>query len=305
MPHCGQIYSLHDPDTGELRYIGKTTTTLTKRLKGHLREAARSRTHKSNWILSLSCLPEIRHLCFANTLEELAAAEVREIARAKTEGCRLVNMTAGGDGGSVKGAKRSQETRDRLRENARRPENIQRLRDMSKIPFSPEHIQRLVDSHLNKKPTSEAVEKTASFHRGRMRSQETRTKISESLRGKSLSDTTREALRSASLGKKQSIEARVRRSATKNGREKALTANDLVEIVRRAEDENHRSLAEEFRIAEKYVTLLRGAGSSFSDPFDQTAREREFGFCPVCGRRLVLRKDGSLSAHPKKKACST
>ena len=48
------IYSLSDPNTGEIRYVGKTYNQLRKRLYSHLNECKTgNKSHKINWIKSL------------------------------------------------------------------------------------------------------------------------------------------------------------------------------------------------------------------------------------------------------------
>ena len=49
-----KIYSLNDPDTLEIKYIGKTVQKLEKRLSGHITKAKYNRTtHCSCWIYKL------------------------------------------------------------------------------------------------------------------------------------------------------------------------------------------------------------------------------------------------------------
>lgn len=49
-----KIYSLNDPDTLEIKYIGKTVQKLSKRLSGHITKAKYNRTtHCSCWIYGL------------------------------------------------------------------------------------------------------------------------------------------------------------------------------------------------------------------------------------------------------------
>lgn len=47
-----KIYSLNDPDTLQIRYIGKTVNSLKKRLSGHITWAKypRNKTHIANWV---------------------------------------------------------------------------------------------------------------------------------------------------------------------------------------------------------------------------------------------------------------
>jgi hypothetical protein len=47
------IYSLNDPITNEIRYIGKTIQPLKNRLKCHLHPNKNDKTHRANWILNL------------------------------------------------------------------------------------------------------------------------------------------------------------------------------------------------------------------------------------------------------------
>jgi hypothetical protein len=48
-----RIYGLCDPATGEVRYVGKTTSSLRARLSRHLRETTRTNTRNGRWLASL------------------------------------------------------------------------------------------------------------------------------------------------------------------------------------------------------------------------------------------------------------
>jgi hypothetical protein len=89
----GVIYGLCDPDTGEVRYVGKTVGDPKFRLKCHLADRGRSR--KANWIRSLPGPPTIRVL--EDDPADLDEAERRWIAELPN----LTNLTAGGDGGDT------------------------------------------------------------------------------------------------------------------------------------------------------------------------------------------------------------
>lgn len=94
-----KIYGLFDPETKELRYIGKTQARLSSRLAHHIWRA--SNTHKKQWILKLlrsGQKPEIDIIEECETNEELIKAEMHHIAQFKSIGCRLVNHTEGGEG---------------------------------------------------------------------------------------------------------------------------------------------------------------------------------------------------------------
>lgn len=47
------IYKLTDPNTSEVRYIGKTGSSLNRRLQQHIYRSAELRNHKDYWIQSL------------------------------------------------------------------------------------------------------------------------------------------------------------------------------------------------------------------------------------------------------------
>jgi hypothetical protein len=109
------VYSLCDPDTGEIRYVGITVkSSLRKRLGQHCAE--RKPSHKQHWIASLRASgrkPVIE------LLEKIDFSEDREwkecekfwISYLKFIGVRLTNNSPGGIGRGVV----SDETREKLR----------------------------------------------------------------------------------------------------------------------------------------------------------------------------------------------
>src|ERR1035437_5521808 len=91
------IYALLHPDTEEIRYIGQTINTLTRRLSQHISDAKRNQSvYKSNWINSLSGVPPKILPLEIDPPEGLDLAEIRWIAKGRSEGWRLTNN---GDGG--------------------------------------------------------------------------------------------------------------------------------------------------------------------------------------------------------------
>lgn len=111
------IYVLCEPESGEIRYVGKTVSNIRTRFFGHLSEARRNRihTHKTNWVrsvLSRGCLPLIQPI--GEVGGDGYGEEQSWIKYGLAEGWRLVNSTDGGKG--TTGAKLSDETHRKISE---------------------------------------------------------------------------------------------------------------------------------------------------------------------------------------------
>jgi len=96
------IYGLVDPRSGQLRYVGLHAGDLTKRLREHLCLARKGRKiYVYDWIrqvLSAGLNPGIVELEACGSEAEMREAEVWHIAYWRSLGCRLTNLTAGGEG---------------------------------------------------------------------------------------------------------------------------------------------------------------------------------------------------------------
>ncbi len=94
------IYGIFDPTNNELRYIGKTSIGL-QRFRDHLSERElKNKTYKSNWLkglLSKGLVPRFEIIEEAPK-EQLEALEIFYISYFKFLGCRLTNLTKGGEG---------------------------------------------------------------------------------------------------------------------------------------------------------------------------------------------------------------
>jgi predicted GIY-YIG superfamily endonuclease len=93
------IYALLDPDTEEVRYIGKTND-LNKRMSGHCTVNRNPKTHKARWINKLIAQGKTPKMlvieeCNEDTWEE---AECRWIAHYRTVNNKLTNIADGGRG---------------------------------------------------------------------------------------------------------------------------------------------------------------------------------------------------------------
>ncbi len=94
------IYTLSDPVTNQVRYIGKTNH-LGKRLWSHLH--SKDRSHKTSWIKSLKGLDPVMEILEEYIDEkESYSAEMYWIGQFKVWGFNLVNLTSGGEGASSK-----------------------------------------------------------------------------------------------------------------------------------------------------------------------------------------------------------
>jgi len=105
----GFLYTLKDPrhsDTDKsnhIRYIGITTKTLNERFKGHIAQSKLSKRKSSyccNWIRQLAQDGQIPIMELLEEVpdEYLKEREIQRIQEYRDSGCRLTNITAGGDG---------------------------------------------------------------------------------------------------------------------------------------------------------------------------------------------------------------
>lgn len=92
------IYSLADPATGEVRYIGKANNAK-RRLASHIRDSRRRHTPVCCWLRKLTQDGALPTLTVVETVASDAwkEAERRHIAEAKASGVRLLNLAEGGD----------------------------------------------------------------------------------------------------------------------------------------------------------------------------------------------------------------
>ena len=97
-----KIYTLSNPITGDVRYIGKTIHKLSERLNGHIKEATKNKnnSYKNNWINSLLKAGIQPIISLIDEVEENNWQLIEEywISQFKTWGFKLTNLTDGGDG---------------------------------------------------------------------------------------------------------------------------------------------------------------------------------------------------------------
>lgn len=113
------IYSLNDPRSGDIRYIGKTKRDLHNRLNKHIQYSKSHKLHVSNWIrqlINIDLKPTINIIEICNE-ENWIEREVFYIKYYRENGCDLTNLTNGGDGlsGYKKiGKPHTQEAKDKI-----------------------------------------------------------------------------------------------------------------------------------------------------------------------------------------------
>lgn len=144
------IYTLNDPTTGAVRYVGKTTLGLKKRLGLHLAHANRNRTHSAAWIRSLKRQgqkPIIEELDLVSDDENWEEVERYWINFYRSLGYRLTNHSTGGSGGAA-GLPRSTEWATKIGEANRGSRNgmakltEQQVKEIRVLLASGKYLQR-------------------------------------------------------------------------------------------------------------------------------------------------------------------
>ena len=93
------IYTLTDPRTNEVRYVGKANN-VSQRYKAHLNRARKHQIHKKNWIelLKREGLKPIIEVVEVVPINEWIFWEKYWISQFRVWGFNLINYTNGGDG---------------------------------------------------------------------------------------------------------------------------------------------------------------------------------------------------------------
>jgi len=109
------IYGLAEPYLGPMRYVGKTTAPLHRRIEEHYRKARSGhKSHKSNWLRSVFAnnqRPTI-HVLQVTTAFEADFSEKKWIRFFQERGFDLTNHTRGGAGSL--GRKHSEESKAKM-----------------------------------------------------------------------------------------------------------------------------------------------------------------------------------------------
>jgi hypothetical protein len=180
-----KIYVLKHPDTLEVRYVGKTVRSLSRRLGNHVDNAKRSKhnKHLSNWILNILSNGKRPII---ELIEEVDNSVWQE--REKywiTQYPNLINLTEGGDG--CKGFLHDKATRIKCgKANIGRKHTQEFKNAMSNrlkgINLTEEHKARIGRANKGKTRDLATKKKLSEAHKGILQSEEARRKRSETIK---------------------------------------------------------------------------------------------------------------------------
>lgn len=180
-----KIYVLKHPDTLEIRYVGKTVRSLSRRLGNHIANAKGNKhnKHLSNWIMSIlkegkRPIIELIEECDNSVWEEREKYWISQYNN-------LINLTKGGDG--CIGFIHNSETINKLRLiNLGRKHTEEFKKAMSKrlkgISHSKEHSAKIAKANTGKKASEETKKRLSESHKGIVQSEESKRKRSETIK---------------------------------------------------------------------------------------------------------------------------
>lgn len=165
-----KIYTLHDPDTMAVRYVGFTSKTLEKRLARHVAASKNERNHRANWIRSLVSVGKRPAILLVEgvSLENWQERERFWILHFRSIGCSLVNSCEGGKG--IIGP--SNEVREKMSlANLGRKHTEETCLKMSRAKigknFTLEHRRKIGLANIGKNHTEEARAKMSASKLGK------------------------------------------------------------------------------------------------------------------------------------------
>lgn len=179
------IYVLKHPDTLEVRYVGKTVRSLSRRLGNHIANAKDNKhnKHLSNWILNLlkegkRPVIELLETCQNKQWQEREQYWISQFPN-------LINLTAGGDG--CTGFIHKPETIEKLRQaKLGTKHSVEFKKNMSNrlkgVPLSEEHKRKIGLSNMGRIASENTRKKLSESHKGIPQSENTKKKRSESIK---------------------------------------------------------------------------------------------------------------------------
>lgn len=164
-----KIYALRHPDTLEIRYVGKTVRSLSRRLGNHIANAKGNKhnKHLSNWILKLLAVGKRPLIELIEECEHSIWQEKEKYWISKYP--NLINLTSGGDG--CEGFIHDEATKEKIK--------------LSKLGFKhSEEFKKNMSNRLKGKHLTEAHKANiGNANRGKKATPETRIKLSEAHKG--------------------------------------------------------------------------------------------------------------------------
>lgn len=191
-PKCF-IYGLTDPRTGDVRYIGRTVSGMRRpKMHGFSSILAKDRTYKANWIRQLRALGLDFGIKILEEVEKekLGGVEVTWIAKGRSLGWPLTNLTYGGEGGHT-GRTFTAEHRAKIsaanKGRKLTPEQRSKISIAAKIaaksrPVNLVHLEKLWSTRRGQKLSEETKAKIGAGNRGKVYSMETRKNIAAARR---------------------------------------------------------------------------------------------------------------------------
>lgn len=249
-----KIYCLCDPNTGEIRYVGKTKSSLTHRLKGHLSDVRRGRIYipRHKWIHGLISNGGLPTICLLEDVDEAYWQEAEQfwIAYLRFIGCKLLNATAGGDG--LHDFRHTQLTKRKQSAAAKRrytkPEERAKSGEAVRIAFQDETKRsKLREAYARRgdKFKRDSISRLVTYSR----TAEGRAKTAKTHRGKTLSAETRAKISAARMGQKRSPEAIRKTAEAHRGRTRSEETKAKIAASRRVYYAKRRELQEALNVA--------------------------------------------------------
>lgn len=180
-----KIYILKHPDTLEVRYVGKTVRSLSRRLGNHIDNAKRRKhnKHLSNWILNILSNGKRPII---ELIEEVDNSVWQERERYWiTQYPNLINLTEGGDG--CKGFLHDEVTKIKCGLPNIGRKHTQEFKDamsnrLKGISLSEEHKAKIGLANKGKIRDPATKKKLSESHKGIQQSEKSRRKRSETIK---------------------------------------------------------------------------------------------------------------------------
>ena len=180
-----KIYVLKHPDTLEVRYVGKTVRSLSRRLDNHIANAKGNKhnKHLSNWIINIlnknkRPIIELLEECDYSVWQEREQYWISQFPN-------LINLTKGGDG--CLGFIQDESTKEKLRIAMIGRKHTEEFKQNMSLrlkgkPLSEEHKANIGKANSGRKATEATKQKLSESHKGIKQSEESRKKRSETIK---------------------------------------------------------------------------------------------------------------------------